>query len=445
MTLPPLKICRRIRQLFRLIGSTNTNEAASAREKLVTVLTKHALSWNDIPACVAEADAADISNAPKPTASYGAAGPGPEVNVLDLVLHLIELHISISPMERLAIALWILHTYIFDRFDVTPRLAVLSPASGCGKTALLILLDLLAADSYRTDSISPATIYHLLDRRSHTLLIDEGENLGLLSNPLLRAVFNSGHRRGGAISRFVNGRPQRYSTFAPLAVAAIKGAPLPLPLPLLHRSVVIDMQRSPKSMARLDERDPTFPASRDQIRRWSASCALTSDPDMPSSLRNRESDNWRPLLAIADDLGHGESARAAAVGLCANRPDEDPGVIALTDTRTIFFALNADRIASAALTVAMHDLDDGMWTDWRGPHDDRQPHKLTQSELARLLRPFGIRPRTIWPANRGPGSKSYRGYLRSWFESAWAAYCPSPDTPTQASKIIHLPRPQADT
>lgn len=214
MTLPPLKVCKRIRQLFRSIGDPNANVAATARDKLFTLLTQHALSWNDIPACIAEADAADASRTPKP-APPSAAGPGPEIDVLDLVLHLIELHIAISPTERLAVALWILHTYVFDRFDITPRLAALSPASGCGKTALLILLDLLTADSYRTDNISPATIYHLLDRGSHTLLIDEADNLGLLANPLLRALFNSGHRRGGAISRFINGRPQRYPTFAP--------------------------------------------------------------------------------------------------------------------------------------------------------------------------------------------------------------------------------------
>ncbi len=60
MTLPPLKICRHIRQLHRLISAPNVNEAASAREKLVALLTKHALTWNDIPACIAEADAARL-------------------------------------------------------------------------------------------------------------------------------------------------------------------------------------------------------------------------------------------------------------------------------------------------------------------------------------------------------------------------------------------------
>ena len=53
MTLPSPKICRRIRQLFRLTGSPNENESAVARKKLGKVLLENGLSWNDIPAIVA--------------------------------------------------------------------------------------------------------------------------------------------------------------------------------------------------------------------------------------------------------------------------------------------------------------------------------------------------------------------------------------------------------
>ena len=77
-----------------------------AREKLVTLLTKYGLSWSDVPACIAEADADDARRAPKPTAPPAAAGPGPEVNVLDLILRLIELHFVMTPEEKLVAALW---------------------------------------------------------------------------------------------------------------------------------------------------------------------------------------------------------------------------------------------------------------------------------------------------------------------------------------------------
>ena len=152
--------------------------------------------------------------------------------MLDLVLRLIELHVDVTPDERVAVALWILHTYVFGRFAITPRLALLSPVRGCGKTTLLMLLELLCRDPYKDDNISAASIYHLLGTREYTLLLDEGDNLGLFSNHVLRSVFNAGHRRGGSITRFISGRPRKYTRLRPardrrhrLAAAAVD-APL---------------------------------------------------------------------------------------------------------------------------------------------------------------------------------------------------------------------------
>jgi hypothetical protein len=407
MDLPPPKICRRIRQLFALIGSPNANEANRARERLTKLLADHKLSWHDIPAIVAAADADDAA-AKHPQAAAPRTGANtstrPQVNVLDLVLRLIELHINLTHEQRMATALWVLHSHVFGRFQITPRLALLSPVRGCGKTTLLILIEQLTADAYRSDNVTAASIYHEIGGRERTLLIDEGDNLALQTNNVLRAVFNAGHRRGGAISRFVGGRSRKFAVFAPLAIAAIGM----LPLPLMHRAVIIAMRRHAPNDARLhplDEFDPTFPAARAQIQKWAATCAL-GDPKMPLGLHNRAADNWRVLLAIADDLGHGEAARTAAVALCSGHLDEDPGVALLADIRRIFEALGVDRITSLALVEALLALEDGLWHDWRGPQDDRPPRKLSQSELARLLRAFDIRPRTIWPAQRRPRSSA---------------------------------------
>jgi uncharacterized protein DUF3631 len=415
MTMPPPNACRRIRQLFLLLKSPNANEAANARDKLERLLLKWGLSWGDIAACVAvanedderrarDARAGDTATAPPPA----TADDGSRFNVLDLVLRLVELYVDITPDERMAIALWILHTYVFGNFAITPRLAALSPVRGCGKTTLLILLELLSRDPYRDDNISAASIYHLLGTREYTLLLDEGDNLGLFSNHVLRSVFNAGHRRGGSVTRFISGRPRKYIVFAPL--------------PLMHRSVVINMQRHPPggpTLQRLNEFDPTFPKVRGLIQRWASHCKLDLDPKIPSELHNRAADNWRVLLAIADDLKHGadgvrydRAARAAAVALNAYMLDEDPAVVALADIRYVFDEQAVERISSADLVAAMHALE-SMWLDWRGPKDDRPPHKLNQSELARLLRPFGIRPRSIWPANRRRRDKhlkSAKGY-----------------------------------
>ena len=440
MSVPSPKICRRIRSHFLMIGSSNANEATTAREKLVKLLTEHALTWNDIPACIAAADEDDRVRAGQRASHHGppSSTTGLEVNPFEVIHHLVELHIAITPEERAAITLWILHTYIFDRYSVTPRLALLSPVRGCGKTTLLVLLDVLTKDPDRADNVTAASLYYELDRGARTLLLDEGDNLGLLHNPVLRTVLN-GNRRGSHVKRFIAGRSRRYPTFTPLAIAAIGM----LPLPLMRRAVVINMQRSSAPMARLDELSPAFSAVRVEIGKWVTATKLNPEPDMPPALSNFTADNWRPLIAIADDLGYGEIARLAAVALTANRPDEDPGVILLGDIRAIFGRLGVDRLTSKVLIEALLALDDALWADWRGPNDDRPPRKLNQSDMARLLRPFGIRPRTIRLGLQQ--TNTARGYLREQFETAWAAYCPPSDTPTQASNVISLPRAGVDT
>jgi hypothetical protein len=121
-------------------------------------------------------------------------------------------------------------------FCIRQGWALISPVRGCGKTTLLILLEVLVAEGNRTDNITAAAIYYHLDRRPRTtLLVDEGDNLNLFDNATLRSLFNSGHRRGGAFGRFAGGWSRRFSTFAPLAIAAIGMRPLPL----MRRAVVI--------------------------------------------------------------------------------------------------------------------------------------------------------------------------------------------------------------
>jgi hypothetical protein len=441
MNLPPPKICQLASKLFAQMGSSG-KDADVAREKLRQLLEEHGLTWNDLLRILApDADGTGIA---EDAGTGDAASPANQPtaddipDILGLVLALLEEHASATAEERLAIALWILHCWVFDQFVVTPRLALLSPVRGCGKTTLLALIELLIPEGNRTDNTTATAIYYYLDRRPRTvLLVDEADGLDLWRDNVLRSVFNSGHRRGGGIDRFVGGEPRRYRTFAPLALAAIGM----LPLPLLHRSVVISMQRSSAQLRMLDETSHIFNLAREAIRKWSATVQLAQDPEMPLALRNRAADNWRVLISIADSLGYGEGARAAAMAQSADRPDEDAGVVLLTDIRTIFQARKVDRIGSAALIEALVELGDGRWAEFRGVNDDRPPRKLTQPQLAQLLRPFGIGSRTIWPLGRRPGDKSSRGYLQSQFGLAWCAYCSTADTPTQPSEIMALSGP----
>jgi Protein of unknown function (DUF3631) len=236
----------------------------------------------------------------------------------------------------------------------------------------------------------------------------------------------------------VNGVPKRFSLFAPLAIAAIGM----LPLPIMHRSIVIHMERATRQLRRFDENDQAVNHAYAMIRAWARDVELNRDPDLPSELRNRPADNWRVLIAIGDSFGRtwGTRARKAAVDFSHSYRDEDAAVALLQDIRAVFDALGIDRISSERLVAELVAMEDAGWADWRGVRDDQQPRRLSQGELARLLAPFGIRPRSIWPRQRNQDSKSRKGYTRQMFERVWRAYCDSPGTPAQSKEFGKLRR-----
>jgi putative DNA primase/helicase len=55
----------------------------------------------------------------------------------------IRRHVVLSDHEADIVALWIVHCYVFDTFQCTPRLAITSPEKRCGKTTLLDVIGCL--------------------------------------------------------------------------------------------------------------------------------------------------------------------------------------------------------------------------------------------------------------------------------------------------------------
>ena len=134
-------------------------------------------------------------------------------------------------------------------------------------------------------------------------------------------MLNSGHRRGGKVTRYHHGQARSFSTFSPAAIAAI-GA---LPLPVMHRSaresVLVlagenDRRRRDgrRELKRLDKDEVDTKADLNiayrMIFTWAMDAELNADPPLPAPLRDRQADNWRPLIAIADVFGAAGAARA---------------------------------------------------------------------------------------------------------------------------------------
>ena len=428
---PGQRLYAKIYALHAMLGSSNKGEAESAKRLLDRLLKKYGKTWADLVSLF-RAMTEDASEwlgdaAPSVRAPKGDL----DISALTLVHGLLRQYVGMSEDELVATALWVLHTYVYENFMHTPRLALTSPVRGCGKTVVLDVVKMMSRRAHKCDGITAAVFYHRVENDRATMLIDEADNLPLAVDGPMRAAFNAGHRRGGTVERMNQGRPRAFRVFAPMAIAAIGR----LPLPTAHRSIIIRMRRyaCEEPLRRFDINDTQdLLIAASMCAAWAQDVLLNPNPLLPKGLRNRPADNWRPLIAIADSFGPewGLVARDAALAFAKGHRDEDIGVVLLTNIRDLFDTKGVDRFTSAALACALAEREP--WSAWCGIRDDQSPRTFSQGELAKLLAPFDIHPKTVWPARRhDTGASSSRGYHRSQFEAAWASYCDAGDTPAQ--------------
>jgi Protein of unknown function (DUF3631) len=339
--------------------------------------------------------------------------------LLDAVSEAIRRYVVLAGHAARAAALWIVHTYLLDCFLITPRLAIRSPVLRCGKTTLLDVVSRMALRPLSTANVTASAIFRVVEKCRPTLLVDEADTF-LPEAEELRGVVNSGHRQGGSVVRTVGDdhEPRKFSTYGACAIALIGK----LPATIHDRSVVIDLKRRLPS-----EEVKRFRSDRagdlDVLARKAARWAVDNaervkeiDPKMPAGLFNRDADNWRGLLAIAEAAGGRwpDYARETAERCCAAAAaDEDAWLpMLLADIHAIFMQREVDRIASLDLVDTLKGIEGRPWAEF-----GRNDKPITQSRVASLLKPLGIAPDGVRIGERTP-----RGYYLHAFEEPFARY-----------------------
>jgi hypothetical protein len=361
-------------------------------------------------------------------------------NILEVVLHLIPLnHIVLRFEQAFAVAAWILHCPVFEKFIHTPRLTLMSNEPGCGKTLLMNFIKLLTDDARLYFHATPASIYRRLRRKRTVFLLDEVEHGLIWNNPLFRALIDAGHREGSsALITGPDGEDMEYPVQQfPVALALV--AKTPVYPQLLSRSIELYMVKHP------DGRDETVSISNSQlivtrqlIREWSSTFKRPSEVTFPKGMAGRDADNWRCLLEIATVLGYPNTMRAVIQAI--HRPSDNPVIRLLLDIYRVFEQRGIDRIWTTELLKALWELPDRHWDEYRGSDGNKEPHKLTRGELYDLLKTKGIRSKTIWK-RIGDERGDNKGFTKEQFAQAWAEIGA---TPPQSSKIIALPRHSKD-
>jgi hypothetical protein len=329
-----------------------------------------------------------------------------------------------------AVTLWAAHAHMVEYFHTTPRLALLSPEAGSGKTRVLEVLDLLVPRPMFCLSASAAAIFRTLANEQVTLLFDEVDTIFAKrgkedSNEDLRGLLNAGYKRGATIPRCVGPKHevQYFAVFAATALASLGD----LPDTVMSRSVIIRMRRrAPRERVepfRLREHEAPGHAIRGRLAEWAYQVGPKAGlawPPLPEGVVDRPAEVWEPLIAVADAAGGGwpERARSACMALVKVAQDRKLtlGIHLLGDLRTIFG--EADTLPTA---VILERLAKGgeLGLDADAPWADLHGKPLNERGLASMLRKYEIHPVKV----KAHG-KALQGYRRESLHDAWQRYLP---------------------
>ncbi|WP_158086644.1 DUF3631 domain-containing protein [Mycobacterium scrofulaceum] len=340
--------------------------------------------------------------------------------VLDAVADFLARFIA-YPNEhaRYAHTLWLAHTWRMDEWESTPRLAFMSPEKGSGKTRALEVSEHLVPRAVR---VSQATTGYVLAKVSQdprpTLFYDEIDTVygqKARGNEDLRAVLNAGHRRDGTAGRGLWGPDgltgQDYSAYCAVALAGLGG----LPDTIADRAVVIAMKKR-KHTERVESWRGRVHRSEakelgERLSSWMENAVFGWPEKMP--VQDRTADVWEALVMVADAAGSHwpTTARMAAVALSSSNEDKcSHGVVLLRDVQTVFG--DTTKMSTQDILAGLCALPESRWNHFHG-----QGSAITDRDLSRLLKPYGIHSKDVWVCDR-----SAKGYTADDLRDAWERY-----------------------
>ena len=347
--------------------------------------------------------------------------------VLDQVHHTLTRYVVFPcPEAADAAALYAAATHAAAELEFAPRLVIKSPVKRCGKSRLLDVLGCLVARPLLTSDISAAALVRSIDGSDPpTLMLDEAD---ATFGKALKGDEKAEHLRGILNAGFGRDRPYRRwdvtirdveecATFAMAVLAGIGD----LPDTIEDRAVILTMRRKtsaePVAKFRIRRDKRLVQKVGGQLAGWAMTIAVQAgeaEPAMPGELDDRAEDVWEALVAIADLAGGTWPARArrAALALSEARTTADATLTErlLADLRNVFGS--ADKLHTETILDGLHKISEAPWGDYYG-------RPLAHRDLAKLLRPFGVRSADVKIAG-----VNKRGYYRERLHEEWTRYLP---------------------
>jgi hypothetical protein len=363
----------------------------------------------------------------------------------------IKRHVVLPDAAATALALWVLHTYVFEERDTVAYVAIESPEKRCGKTTLLTVLGAMANKPLIASNVTVGALFRAIDTCRPTLLIDEADTF-LAGNTTMRGVINSGntwrtayvlrmgkskqshnqralprHSDAGSAIRIPNGTDssmprlneataglKRYSCWCPKVIAMIGR----VPDTIADRSIVVQMVRKLTT----EKRAPLAALNPATIKSKCARFAL----DLGSAVRecekihgdglnDRAADTFDPLYVIARLAGKEweEKIHAAAFALAPAVQSRSSATELLQDIYAMFVLAKEAKMFTRTILTFLKD------PEFAPESLAAKYSNLDENKIAQNLRPYGIKP-IAFRIEKKVG----KGYIVGDFSDAVARYVP---------------------
>lgn len=345
--------------------------------------------------------------------------------------------------------LWIAHTYFTNELNTSPRLALLSPEYGCGKSRSLELLQALCFKGEKLDYCTRSYLMRQIEvireefGKSPTLLVDEVDSVFKTksdeTSESLRAFLNTGYRRGGSYGitegEGKNRQPKKFQTFCPMALAG-KGEVIPESV--TTRSIEIRLQKRMSSQLIEDFGSSVMIECEEMVEwlvNWSDLTAhsLETENVEVESISDRDREVWLPLYAVAQLAGHDWTDRFFQALFLHQRVKKTSDIPRerqlLGDCLTVFG--ERESMKTEMLIEGLKVLPE---SEYAGMNYGRG---ISPKYLAKIVRPYEIQPTQI-----RFGESTFKGYYRSQFETAFKRYSEDTHAPSTPETIETIETPE---
>ena len=149
----------------------------------------------------------------------------------------------------------------------------------------------------------------------------------------------------------------------------------------------------------------------ERLSSWMQKAVFCWPQEMP--VQDRVADVWEALVMVADAAGGHWPATARRAAIILSSVDEGKrshGTVLLRDLQIVF--ADRARMPTQDILAGLCGLPESRWQHFHG-----HGTAITDRDLSRLLRSYGVRSKDLWV-----GDRSVKGYTADDLRDAWERY-----------------------